>query len=224
MKKKIILRYLLSILFILVGTLLTAQENENAKFKKAKYTSSKNLRGKNVIMPAGGSSFINGDFNNPKYETFGQIGYKRFLDEHFNVNLNFQKFDLESQDFLDNGFLSFNLNVEYYIFPNNPLSPYFYLGSGLMISNDFTDPNNKVQAGIGLEYLFDKQFGISLLANGNYVFNENLNQDIFRDVDELYYGAALGVSFYFGGIKNKRKKVVSNNEPTVISSYPIIND
>ena len=226
MKRSILLRNLLSVLLMLSGAVIMAQQNnENSAIKKSNYNASKYLRGKNVIMPAGGSSFINGDLDNPKYETFGQIGYKRFLDIHFNINFNFQKFDLESPDFLDSGFLSFNLNVEYYIFPKKSLSPYFYLGSGLMISTDFTEPNNKFQAGVGLEYLFDKNFGVSLLANGNYVLNvEELSQDIFRDVDELYYGAALGVSFYFGGMKKSSRKVANNNNPTVISSYPIIND
>ncbi|MBT8266356.1 MAG: Curli production assembly/transport component CsgG [Bacteroidia bacterium] len=184
-------------------------------------------RGKNVIVPAAGSAFINGDYANPRYENFGQLGFKRFINSHVNLNLNYRKFNLDSQRLFDFGFQSFDLSIEYYVFPDSPFSPYVFLGSGLILSNDFQSPNNKFQAGFGLEYLVTKQIGLTLMTNGNYHFINAIDQTVYPDVDEFYLSAGIGLNFYFNSIfkskekGNLKKSKTSAAADTVISTNPI---
>jgi len=184
-------------------------------------------RGKNVISPSAGSSFINGDYANPKYENYGQLGFKRFINSHVNLNLNYRKFNLDSKSLFDNGFMAFDLNIEYYVFPEKSFSPYVFLGGGMILSNEFKDPNNKIQAGFGLEYLFSRQIGLTLMTNGNYHFINEIDPLIYPDVDEFYLSAGIGLNFYFDSIFNKTRSKqklakTTKSEATVINSNPII--
>ena len=187
------------------------------------------LRAKNSVTPGGGFSILDGNYENPNYENFGQIGYKRFLSKAINVNVNYKKYhlDFDQQEFNTNGFMSLDLNVEFFILPENKLTPYVYVGSGLVVDNDITETNNKVQGGLGVEYLVSNNFGLALLADGNYIFNQDINAIMFQGLDEFYFGAMLGVNFYFGNsyTQSNSKRVTKNkasDQPTVINSNPIL--
>ena len=233
MTKFYYLKCVLLCAFVSINNLSNAQSNQETVIgiDQSSTFQTNALRGKNIVMPGGGFSLINGDYQNPVYENFGQIGYKRFLNNSFNVNVNYKKhyLDFDQQEFSDNGFMSFDLNVEYYILPYNKLTPYIYLGSGLVLSNDFDDANNKFQGGLGVEYLVADKIALTLLADGNYILNQDDETIAFQNVDDLYLGAALGIHFYFGkssnATKRKTSKIAKNLDgKTIINTNPIINN
>ena len=185
-----------------------------------------NHRQRNVISPAAGSALLNNDLDNPNYETFGQLGYKRFLTRHWNVNMDLTKFNLQTEDFLDKGFLSLNFNLEYYILPDNAITPYFFVGGGMLTSNEIRETINKFQLGLGVEYLITGGFGLTLSTNGSYLVRDQIDQEVYADVDGILYGAAMGLNFYFGRrASNKRSRPKSPvTIPTVIETYPILSN
>src|SRR5690606_3550867 len=51
-----------------------------------------NRRSKSAVQVALGGAFINGDYVNPQWEFNTRFGYKRYFDDHFNLNLNLNRF------------------------------------------------------------------------------------------------------------------------------------
>lgn len=179
------------------------------------------LRGNNVVDVAIGSSVPNGDYANAMFEIYMHLGYKRYIIPHLNVNLSYNKFNLAYKDVLNEGFMSFDVNLETTLFPYSRFSPYAYIGGGLNAANYFDQTAAKMQGGLGLEYILTDKIGVKLYSDYNYVYSDELDGRIYGESDDVYWRMALGLNFYFGG--SKRKVKTNENEPTIINSNPIIN-
>jgi len=188
-------------------------KNYNSKFGTE-------VRGKNVISAAVGTSLINGDYNGPLFEIFSHIGYKRFLGSYININFGFQKFNLAYKDVFNEGYMSFDMNLEMNLFPRNIFTPFLFAGGGINASNFFNRTDPKVQGGGGLELLVTESIGIKLFAEYNYLFIDDIDGRISGEANDVYWRMAFGVNFYFGKRSGRRK--IDKNTPTVINSNPII--
>ena len=212
--------------FVLLFTLNSfAQElldiGEKSALDSLKATS---LRSKNAISFGVGSILLNGDFDTPDYENFLEIQLKRFIAPKFAISGNLKKFDIENYDFDENGFLSGDLNIEWYLFPQKKFTPYLYIGPGLLISNDFNDKNYKAQGGLGLDFLISNWFCIVGSIDANYIYDEQNGSQLLQEADGLYYNATIGIQFYFGNRNNsnsrasKKKKATKENSTKQESS------
>lgn len=183
------------------------------------------IRSKNAVSISIGSTLMNGDLENPDFENFLELKLKRFITPKIGVSGNLKKFDIKNYDFKNEGFLSGDLNVEWYVLPDQYFTPYFFVGPGLLISNNFEDKNYKGQAGIGLEYLFNPYIAVVGVFEVNYIYDEQKGSMLMQDANQLYYNAVIGVQFYFGNNKysktRKSKKKLSKNEPSIIKSNSI---
>lgn len=183
------------------------------------------LRSKNAISFGAGSTLLNGDFNTPEYENFLGLQLKRFITKNLVVSGNIKKFDIKNYDFDENGFLSGDLNLEWYLLPKNKLTPYLYVGPGLLISNDFKDKNYKVQGGLGLDFLINNYIGIVASIEANYIYDEQNGSQLLQEAEGLYYNATIGIQFYFGNrktsssSKNSKKKKTMIEESTIESQW-----
>ena len=180
------------------------------------------VRGTNAITAAGGTSVMNGDLENPMFEAYFHAGYKRFLGSYVNLNLTYHKFNLAYEDAFNEGFMSFDLNLEANLMPYNSFSPFVYAGGGLHAANYFETTHTKVQGGGGIEYLVLPQLGIKLFADYNHIFDDELDGIEFGAADDIYWRMAFGLNWYFG--RYDRSKRLSSDEPTVIESKPIVDD
>ncbi|MCX7551950.1 Curli production assembly/transport component CsgG [Xanthomarina sp. F2636L] len=215
-KRQLFVQWFFVVFIGLSGLNVWAQKKSN--FKQEFY----HLRGNNAIDMAVGSSVPNGDYANPEFEIYFHVGYKRYIIPYLNVNFSYNKFNLAYQDVLNEGFMSFDVNVESTIFPNKRFSPYIYVGGGLNAANYFDQIDAKMQGGLGLEYIVTDKIGLKLFSDYNYVYSDELDGRIYGDSDDVYWRMALGMNFYFGS--SKRKVKTKANVPTVINSNPIIND
>ena len=219
------LKKLIKAVFLLVsflyGSILMAQQEEtpdltiNPKFEK-------NVRGSNAVTVAGGTSVMNGDLSNPMFEVDFHAGYKRFLGDYLNLNLTYHKFNLAYKDQFNNGFMSFDLNLEVNILPYETFTPFLYVGGGLNASNYFEETDSKIQGGGGLEYLVSPNVGIKVFTDYSHVFSDRLDGLEFGDANDIYWRMGFGLNFYFGG--QGRLNRLTANEPTVIKSNPIVED
>ena len=187
--------------------------NDNSKFGQE-------IRAKNVLSAAVGTSIINGDYPEALFEIYTHIGYKRFLGSYVNINFGYHKFNLANKDILNEGFMSFDLNLELNLFPHNLFTPFIFVGGGINASNHFVQTDSKVQGGGGLELLVTGAIGIKLFAEYNYLFTDELDGKISGEADDVYWRMAFGVNFYFGKRSSRRK--IDKNVLTVINSNPII--
>lgn len=183
--------------------------------------SNSNLRTKNIIMVGVGSTLLNGDLNAPEYENFIQIQYKRFITSNLNINGNLKKFNIKDYNFETNGFLSGDLNMEWYVFPNNKFTPYVYLGAGILTSNDFDDQNYKVQGGFGVDYLITDKIALTGSIEANYIYDKQKGSQLLEEADQLYFNALIGLHFYIGDKKSSSSQKSKQNQTSTINSNQI---
>ena len=179
-------------------------------------------RGTHAVSTMLGTAIMNGDYSNPEFGIYMGVGYKKSIIPHLNVNLNFNKFNLVYKDLFNNGFMSFDLNVEALVFPHERFSPYIFLGSGINASNYFEAVDPKVQGGIGLDYVVYEGLSFRIFGEYNQAFTDELDGRIYGDADDTYWRIACGVNIHFGGEKKKAKLL--NAVPTIIKSNPIPTD
>ncbi|WP_040282466.1 hypothetical protein [Psychroserpens damuponensis] len=227
MIKTACINYLACIFYLLLTVNSYAQELLDIGEKSASESLlSTALRSKTAISIGVGSTLLNGDFKTSDYENFLEFQLKQSVTSKLIISGNLKKFDVKNYDFDKYGFLSGDLNLEWYMLPNNKLTPYLYAGPGLLISNDFDDKNYKVQGGIGLDYLINNWLGIVASIEANYIYDEQNGSQLLQKADGLYYNANIGLQFYFGNgtyaTRGSKRKKRRKKEKTIKEKSSII--
>lgn len=219
-KSRIVKRILVILLSLYCSLSFSQNINQEIKTKnKSNHSYFYEYRGNNVVDIAGGTSVINGDYLNPEFEIYFHIGYKRYIIPYLNINFSYNKFNLAFTDVLNEGFMSFDLNLESTLFPNSSFTPFVFVGGGYNASNYFKQTATKVQGGGGLEYIVSEGFGLKLFTDYNFVFSDTLDNLEKGASNDTYFRIGLGVNFYFGGSHKKEKDL--KGLPTIIKSNPI---
>ncbi len=198
---------------LLIGALLTAfsvnflcAQEETTLSSKAAYKKLAffDYRGTNALDVAIGTAVINGDLPDSEFDAYFKIGYKRFITEHINVNITFNKYNVSFKDLYNEGFMSFDLNIEYLFRPYLEFSPFIQAGYGYNASNNFETTAAKAQGAIGVEYIVTEGLGLKLFAEYNYTFTDELDGLIAGESDDTFLRIGLGINLYFGGKKKKQ--------------------
>lgn len=191
------------------------QDNERLYQKLGFY----DFRGSNSVDIAVGSSLITGDFPEPEFEIYFRLGYKRFITEHLGASITFNKYNIAFNETFNEGFLSFDFNLEYLMAPFNRISPYVYAGYGYNAYSDFETTGPKVQGGLGVEFIVVKQVGVKVFGEYNYGFSKETSPIIQDENNISFLRLGLGLNLYFGGQKAKDKLL--EDVDTVIKSNTI---
>ena len=199
---------------------LSQEDTGISIFNMNKYLKFYEYRGTNTIDLAIGTSVMNGDLSDPLFEISSRVGYKRCITPHLNINFSYNKFNLAYKDIYNEGFMSFDLNLESILLPNQKFSPFVFAGGGYNVSNYFEQTATKIQGGIGIEYILVEKIGVKLFSDYNHVFSDELEGLAFGDSDDVYWRLLIGVNFYFGG--DNKKEELLKGQPTIINSNPII--
>ena len=209
------------LLFICTFYVSTAAQTSSitSKIKKIEFYE---LRGIHTVDFGAGTSVMNGDLVDPKFEISFHAGYKYFIFPHLNINIGYNKFNLAYVDVYNEGFMSFDLNLESILCPHNRFSPFVFAGGGYNASNYFEQTAMKIQGGGGIETIVAEGIGIKLYADYNYVMSDELDGVIAGASDDTYYRIGLGINYYFGG--KKRKEKILKDQPSIINSNKIILD
>lgn len=216
-------KHVLFIVFVVFFGLshVNAQEQEEDKkvneklYRKLEFF---DLRGTNAFDAAVGTALLGGDFPKPEFETYFRLGYKRFINEHIGISFGFNKYSLAFDDTYYQGFMSFDLNLEYFITPYNNVSPFIYGGYGYNASNYFESTGAKVQGGLGVEFIAVEKIGIKLFGEYNHVISNEANPIILEESSISFLRIGLGVNFYFGG-KKKKERLLEEVETVIQSNY-----
>ncbi|EDP71662.1 hypothetical protein FBALC1_04222 [Flavobacteriales bacterium ALC-1] len=180
-------------------------------------------RGTHAVDMAAGSAIANGDYPDSEFELYFRVGYKLHVTSHLNVNFTYNKYNIEFKDVYNEGFMSFDLNLEFLLSPYTKFSPFLYAGGGYNASNSFISTATKAQGGFGFEYIFAEQrVGIKLFGEYNYMFTDELEGLIGGEADDTFVRIGLGLNIYFGG--NKKKEALRKKLKTVINSNLILPD
>lgn len=210
---------LLSIIVTVSGmTSIYSQENENNGENSDLYRKLEfyNLRGTNAVDAAVGTSLISGGFEDSQFELYYRIGYKRHITEHLNINFTFNKYHLSFGEDYYQGFMSFDMNLEYLISPFKNVSPFVFGGYGYNASNYFENTGAKVQGGLGVEFIVLEKLGVKLFGDYNYAFSKEEEPLIVGETSVSFLRIGVGVNYYFGG--EKKKQGLLDKIDTVIKS------
>lgn len=212
--------HLLSVLLLCISFQAFSQKkNETPSEPKTKFY---DVRGTNAFDAAIGTSVINGDFVDPMFEIYSHFGYKRHLTPHLAVDFGYHKFNLAYIDIYNEGFMSFDLNLELLLIPHERFSPFIFAGAGYNASNHFKQTASKVQGGIGLECLVSNKLALKIYTDYNYVSSDTLDGLEAGASNDTYFRIAFGTNFYFGGAEKKAK--VLKDYSTVIEANSITDD
>ena len=206
-------------LLLVCSSAFAQQALGSLKYPKVEFY---DLRGTNVVDVGVGTSVINGDYQDPLFEIYFHVGYKHYIFPHLNINIGYNKFNLGYKDVLNEGFMSFDLNVESTLMPHNKFSPFVFAGAGYNAANYFEQTATKLQGGGGIEYIASDKLGLKLYTDYNYVMSDELDGLIAGASDDTYFRIGFGINFYFGGEKKKAK--ILENYPSIIKSNQIISD
>ena len=136
-------------------------------------------------------------------------------------NSDYNKFNLGFKDIANNGFMSFDINVEGLLMPNKPFSPFVFAGVGLNASNYFKQSDIKTQMGFGIEYIVTRRLGLKLFTDYNYVFSDLVDGKEFGSSDDAFWRIGFGINYYFRDAKKKKESI---SGPSIINSNPIIHN
>ncbi len=180
------------------------------------------LRGTNAFDVAIGTSVINGDLVDPMWEIYSHVGYKRHFTPFLAVDIGYHKFNLAYVDVYNEGFMSFDLNIELLLRPHHNFSPYVFAGGGYNAANHFSQSAPKIQGGLGIEYVVTNGFALKLYSDYNYVSSDTLDGVEAGAVDDVYWRIAFGANIYFGG-KDKKAKLLEGY-PSIKKTYSLIDE
>ena len=136
------------------------------------------------------------------------------------LNFGYHKFNLAFEDVFNEGFMSFDLNLEWYLMPYQTFTPFVFGGAGYHAANYFETTETKIQGGIGFEYLVAERVGIKLFGDYNYLFSDEIDGLIFGETNDAYWRVAFGLNIYFGQFLKKNK--IKDKIPTIIKSNPVV--
>jgi hypothetical protein len=222
-RSKTLIIPILVLFFLLPSRTLSAQDNESKKqqrlFKRLAFY---DLRGTSALDLAFGLSSPNGDLPNPEFELYFKGGYKYYLTEHINLGIGYNKYNIAFEDIYNQGFMSFDVNLEYLMIPYRGFSPFFYAGYGYNAANYFENTASKVQGAFGIEILLLEKLALRFFAEYNYLFSDELEGVIAGSGDDTFFRGGVGLQIYFGGSKRKARQ--SKRVKTVINSNLILPD
>ncbi|MDN3492712.1 porin family protein [Winogradskyella bathintestinalis] len=177
-------------------------------------------RGTHAIDAAVGSAKVDGDYSESEFDLYFRVGYKYHLTSHLNVNISYNKYNVVVKDVFNEGYMSFDLNLEFLLSPYSKFTPYLYIGGGYNAANYFENTATKAQGGLGFEYIITDGVGVKLFSEYNLMFTDELDGNIAEDGDDTLIRVGLGLNFYFGG--NKKKEALRRKMKTVINSNLIV--
>lgn len=191
-----------------VDSLLVAysKESETASATALYGRLLENRRSKFAIDISGGTTLMDGDYQDPLLRPFGRGALKYFVSPSFNISASTNVVNLANQNLLDVGYITYDLNLEWIILPRDRFTPFVYAGGGYGMNKDFEEMHSKVQFGLGLEYLASDRIGIKLFAEQNINFSDNIDYIVAGTRDDYYYKFGLGLTYYFAKNKNKTVK------------------
>lgn len=191
-----------------VDSLLLAysKESETANVTALYGRLLENRRSKFAIEISGGTTLMDGDYQDPLLRPFGRGALKFFVSPSFNFSASTNVVNLANKNLLDVGYITYDLNLEWIMLPKDRFTPFAYAGGGYGMNKDFEELHSKAQYGFGLEYLASNQIGIKLFAEQNINFSDNIDYIIAGTRDDYYYKFGLGLTYYFAKNKNKVKK------------------
>ncbi|MBB1140450.1 CsgG/HfaB family protein [Myroides sp. WP-1] len=160
---------------------------------------------KNELALAGGVNLFYGDLKEKKVGYAFRLAYARKLSHTFAVELNFTPIEIRTGKSYTNQKYSIDANLRAFLLPQDKLSPYLYLGPGVIGDYFMTQKREardekfywKIQYGAGLNYSFNSSYALFAFAEQNFTFTDKLEGVKQGKYKDYYFNFGLGLKYYF---------------------------
>ncbi|WP_282073215.1 CsgG/HfaB family protein [Polaribacter atrinae] len=174
------------------------EEQEEAELTELYNRKEESRRGKVGVGVVSGVSKIVGDYSDAEFGLGTDLLLKFMLNKsRFAFSLGLGSTTLSNKNIFEKTVYDSSVNFEYYLLPNDKITPYAYLGVGSISSKDLSDNYFKYQYGIGLEYLITNKLGIILRGEQNILSTDNLEGLVRGDKNDKIWHVRAGINFYF---------------------------
>lgn len=154
---------------------------------------------------SGGASIMAGDYSTNKLGYSARLEYQKSLNSFLSIGPSVSFLELNNGEQFYNQFVETNLNMRFNLLPKDNLSPYLYGGGGLLLRAGESTSQNlntsgifyKVQYGAGLQFNLSENLGLSVFAEHNMIFSDELDNRVNGKRDDFYFNFGLGLNFYF---------------------------
>jgi curli production assembly/transport component CsgG len=152
-----------------------------------------------------GTSYFSGDYSSKDLGPLVRVDFTQQIFPSLSVNLSANAFELTNGRSFKERFLSFDVNGQYNILPNDNFGPYLYAGPGIIfrlgedeMPQGMSSTHFKIQYGIGAEYLLSNKIGLKAFAEHNLALDDELDRVINGKRNDHYFNFGIGINFYLG--------------------------
>ena len=181
------------------------RKHKNLKVNEYGAYEDNRMRGKVGIGLQAGANFYEGDYMSNKSEAAYNLNLDISLSSHFSLGVGFGSSSLTSTNGFESTMLNADARLKYAFLPMERFSPSFSIGGGVVqgesISAELTKKEfliPRFTGGLGMEYMLSKKFGLSLDANYNYYFDDNVDGLDRGSYNDISWNVLFGINFYMG--------------------------
>lgn len=161
------------------------------------------------VMASGSLLRYTGDYGPSVNRTGLGLAFNLGLSKYWQLQFNAASGSLAAKNYFSRDISTAELNLQYRALPTQKLSPYIQIGGGWLSSRtnsafEFSGrKNSMVNGGVGLEYALSRRVGLNITGQYNYFIDDNFDLVSRGTVNDAYWRASLGLSFYLGGTFRK---------------------
>ncbi|WP_201301021.1 CsgG/HfaB family protein [Sunxiuqinia indica] len=173
------------------------KDHVGRKFIKHRY------HGKFGIGVKAGGLYYDGDYTAGDIGSIGTFTIDKSLTPNIHLEFENSGSTIHAKNYFNTKELMSQLNLSYYLFPFERLSPYGYIGGGAVhragthhvgLSDKYFIPYASL--GGGVEYLLNDNLAISGEGYFNYLLNDHYDHEINGSYNESLYGFKIGLKYY----------------------------
>lgn len=160
-----------------------------------------------VGINSGGQQY-QGDYSGFETKALYEFFITNPISYNFDLGLRIGTGSLADKKFFNSNLIYGGINGKYYMLPNNRFSPYLISGIDAVYvkaedryGNDIDLSSNwaaNLSIGLGLEYRFFESIGLNMVFDYNYLLSDNVDGLSAGDLNDYYWAARIGFSFYPG--------------------------
>ncbi|RIJ33975.1 CsgG/HfaB family protein [Pontibacter oryzae] len=168
-------------------------------------------RGVLGVSLAAGAMQYHGDYSGSQITPMAETGLRFSTRNNISMDLRIGGGELATEQNFERKIIFSELNLNYSLFPRLNQSPYLQVGAGALASGDgfsnalnnisLSDMNAYVKAGVGMEFMASKRLGIDANVYSSYLLNDKFDEVQNGRFNDYFWGAKLGLNYYFGLFK-----------------------
>jgi len=167
------------------------------------------------VMPSVSILRYSGDYGPSANKSGFGLAVNAGLSKNWNLQFNVTAGTLAAKTYFLRDITISELNLQYRTLPTQKISPFIQIGGGITTSRsssffEFKGKKDRmINGGLGLEYAFNKRFGLNISGQYHYFIKDGFDSSISGSFNDSFWRASMGLSIYLG--RGFTKKPISKS-------------